>query len=67
MGRPAARLSELAFVFVAGGMLAFYTVTLWPANQPDLDVSPAWCRPAYSPTTGDRTGGLMPPSYGRTR
>lgn len=65
MRRPSARLSELAFVFVAGGMLSFYALTLWP--EPSLDVSPAWCRPAYSPTTGDRTGGLMPPSYGRTR
>lgn len=67
MRRPAARLSELAFVFVAGGMLSFYVMVLWPIHEPALDVSPAWCRPSYSPVTGDRTGGPMPPSYGRTR
>lgn len=52
-------------MFVLGVMVPFYVITMWP--QPALDVSPAWCRPSYSPVIGDRTGGLLPPSYGRTR
>lgn len=63
MRRPYARLSELGFMFVLGMMVPFYVITMWP--QPALDVSPAWCRPAYSPFNGDRTGGLLPPSFER--
>lgn len=48
--RPAARLSELGFTFVAGLMVAYSIFYFWP--QPALDVSPAWCRPSYSPWEG---------------
>lgn len=48
--RPAARLSELAFMFVVGSMVAYGIFYFWP--QPALDVSPAWCRPAYAPFEG---------------
>lgn len=62
--RPSARLSELAFAVIGGAMAMFYLVTLWPA--PDLDVSPAWCRPKYSQFTGDGPArGVLPPSYER--
>lgn len=63
MRRPNARLSELGFSFVLGTLIMFYAFTLWP--QPELDVSPAWCRPAYTPFTGDGPARGLPPSYER--
>lgn len=57
--RPSARLSELAFTFVAGAMVAYGIFYFWP--QPALDVSPAWCRPSYSQFTEHPN----PPSFER--
>jgi len=77
MRRPKARYSELGFTAVAAFMISFGIVYIWP--EPELDVSPVWCKPTPTPTphgypaarlghfqplSGDRLGGL-PPSFER--